>query len=160
MPKRNKRKEEAFRDDHEGRPAGLTLGSFLDFPVLGNSRSETTRTDEPLESIPSALPATEAAEIPAKEIPTTCGEFFVSKTKKGKLPLVVENRAKGKKVTVVSNVIGDPRTLLTELKRTGSGGVVRDNAVELQGDHVAFANTRRPKDLNNYIVGLVVENTK
>ncbi|XP_032217714.2 uncharacterized protein LOC5517408 [Nematostella vectensis] len=146
MPKRNKRKEEAFRDDHEGRPAGLTLGSFLDFPVLGNSRSETTRTDEPLKSIPSALPATGAAEIPAKEVPTTCGEFFVSKTKKGKLPLVVENRAKGKKVTVVSNVCGDPRTLLTELKRrTGSGGVVRDNAVELQGDHVRF--------LEDYLTG-------
>ena len=62
--------------------------------------------------------------------------FAVKRTKKGKIPISYENRAKGKKVTVVSNVTGDPGILLHELKKKiGAGGVVRGETVEIQGDH-------------------------
>jgi translation initiation factor 1 (eIF-1/SUI1) len=55
------------------------------------------------------------------------------------LPVRVERRGKGKKVTVVFNVAGDLRLLLTQLKQAaGSGGVVRDDTVEIQGEKVEF----------------------
>ena len=42
-------------------------------------------------------------------------------------------------VTVVFNVTGDLRLLLSELKQAaGSGGVVRDDTVEIQGDKADF----------------------
>ena len=42
-------------------------------------------------------------------------------------------------VTVVFNVTGDLRLLLSELKQAaGSGGVVRDYTVEIQGDKADF----------------------
>ena len=66
----------------------------------------------------------------------------------------VENRSKGKKVkfnmtstftmsilqvTVVFNVTGDLKLLLSELKQAaGSGGVVREDTIEIQGDKLQF----------------------
>ena len=42
-------------------------------------------------------------------------------------------------MTVVFNVTGDLRLLLSELKQAaGSGGVVRDDTVEIQGDKADF----------------------
>ena len=68
--------------------------------------------------------------------------FFVKRTKKGKLPISYENRAKGKKVTVIGNVSGDPSILLQELKKKiGAGGVVRGDCVEIQGDHQAVVES-------------------
>ena len=52
--------------------------------------------------------------------------YTISKTKKGSLPIRLETRNKGKKVTVIFNVTGDARELLKELKHAaGCGGVIR-----------------------------------
>lgn len=59
--------------------------------------------------------------------------------------LKVERRPKGKVVTLVSGL--DPEgndidALAAKLKtRCGSGGTVKDGAIELQGDHLAVAET-------------------
>jgi translation initiation factor 1 (eIF-1/SUI1) len=58
--------------------------------------------------------------------------------RQGGFPVSIEPRAKGKKVTVVHNVSGDLDQLCKDLKgAVGSGGVVRDGNVEVQGEHVA-----------------------
>ena len=62
--------------------------------------------------------------------------FVVMASKKGGIPVGVEKRAKGKKVTVVSNIQGDCAALLTVLKRSlGSGGSQGPGPgqIELQG---------------------------
>ena len=42
-------------------------------------------------------------------------------------------------VTVVFNVTGDLKLLLSELKQAaGSGGVVREDTIEIQGDKLQF----------------------
>ena len=65
--------------------------------------------------------------------------YTIGKTKKGGLPVRVESRSKGKKVTVVFNVTGDLKLLLSELKQAaGSGGVVREETIEIQGDKQEF----------------------
>ena len=65
--------------------------------------------------------------------------YTIGKTKKGSLPIRVENRNKGKKVTVIFNVTGNLKELLSELKHAaGSGGVVKDDTVEIQGDKSEF----------------------
>ena len=52
--------------------------------------------------------------------------YTISKTKKGSLPIRLESRNKGKKVTVIFNVTGDAKELLKELKHAaGCGGVIR-----------------------------------
>eukprot|EP00668_Euglena_longa_P036439 GGOE01046837.1.p1 GENE.GGOE01046837.1~~GGOE01046837.1.p1 ORF type:complete len:221 (+),score=58.91 GGOE01046837.1:61-723(+) len=66
------------------------------------------------------------------------GIYTVAGTKKGGIPLSVETRAKGKKVTVLRNIEGDLTALLRDLKdQLGAGGVVHDNGTELevQGEH-------------------------
>ena len=64
--------------------------------------------------------------------------YSITRTKKGGIPIRVESRNKGKKVTVVFNVTGDSRELLKELKHSaGCGGVVREDTIELQGEKVA-----------------------
>lgn len=61
--------------------------------------------------------------------------YNVTKTKKGSLPIRLENRNKGKKVTVIFNVSGDAKELLKDLKHAaGCGGVIREDTVELQGE--------------------------
>ena len=63
----------------------------------------------------------------------------MTRTKKGKLPITYENRSKGKKVTVISNIGGNAELLLAELrKRLGVGGVSRGSFIELQGDQQKF----------------------
>jgi translation initiation factor 1 (eIF-1/SUI1) len=86
----------------------------------------------------SALVGTQDEVVPvsntsgAKE-----GEFRVRGSKKGGLPVAIEKRNKGKKVTVVSNVEGDSAALLSALKHAvGCGGVASTNQVEVQGEHV------------------------
>lgn len=155
MPKRGKRQEKTY--ENEGRPPELTLASFLQFPDLQTSSANIS------EKNPKSC--AEAANLNSSEQETlteenTCGldekyverlgnmqassalpSYFVSKTKKGKLPLQCENRSKGKKVTIISNVTGDVSALLHELKkRAGCGGVIRDGNVELQGDRIIFVS--------------------
>lgn len=58
--------------------------------------------------------------------------------RKGGIPVGIEKRAKGKKVTVVSNIQGDAEALLSHLqKAVGCGGVVNPGEVVLQGECVA-----------------------
>lgn len=138
MPKRNKKGLQ--ESEREGRPAELTLANFL----TGSLASQTAQSPNvSLSTAASAAGPTERPESTAAEsgfnqegtVSGTVG-FSVKRTKKGKLPISYENRAKGKKVTVISNVTGDCGILLQELKKKiGAGGVVRGDTVEIQGDH-------------------------
>lgn len=138
MPKRNKKGLQ--ESDREGRPAELTLAYFL----TGSLTSQTAQSLNVSHSTgATSADLTDGAESNALESGSnqegqasgTVG-FFVKRTKKGKLPISYENRAKGKKVTVISNVTGDSGLLLQELKKKiGAGGVVRGDTVEIQGDH-------------------------
>ena len=141
MPKRRKQKPE---EEREGRPPDLTLASFLCFPTVSTS-CEGTSSSHPGSS--SHEPLLDGAELHTVEPASTqqlaredsIPAFSVHKSKKGKLPITYENRAKGKKVTVVSNVCGQADLLLSELKRrSGAGGAVRGETIELQGDHQVF----------------------
>jgi translation initiation factor 1 (eIF-1/SUI1) len=62
--------------------------------------------------------------------------FVIQKTKKGGYPIFVEKRGGNKKVTIIRNLSGDLKGLLTVLKKhCSAGGVLREDAIELQGDH-------------------------
>ena len=89
----------------------------------------------------TVIPAESANANPASAnaSPVTTAPYTIGKTKKGGLPVRVESRSKGKKVTVVFNVTGDLKLLLSELKQAaGSGGVVREDTIEIQGDKQEF----------------------
>lgn len=142
MPKRNKKGPQ--ESDNEGRPPELTLASFLtaSFASSSSSVSQSSVVDEsPASSSPIDLtdrtePKATGSGLKQEETSKETVGFSVKRTKKGKLPISYENRAKGKKVTVISNVTGDPAILLHELKKKiGAGGVVRGETVEIQGDH-------------------------
>lgn len=61
--------------------------------------------------------------------------FKIMRTKKGGFPIYIEKRAKGKKVTVVKQVTGNQKLLLQKLKtKFGTGGLIKGNEVEIQGD--------------------------
>mmetsp|Transcript_11831 Transcript_11831/g.26881 ORF Transcript_11831/g.26881 Transcript_11831/m.26881 type:complete len:589 (-) Transcript_11831:64-1830(-) len=71
-----------------------------------------------------------------------CG-FSVSGSKKGGVPVALEKRPKGKKVTVISNVQGSAQSLVSALNSLlGCGGTCKQEAsgqhwtVEVQGDHL------------------------
>ncbi len=57
--------------------------------------------------------------------------------------LAIERRSKGKLVTVIGGLDPDPNQLnelATRLKNVcGTGGTVKDDQIELQGDHLAAA---------------------
>jgi len=88
-------------------------------------------------AVPEDLPQHQTdPEKPAPAVPIR--PWTVGKTRKGGFAISIERRAKGKQVTVLRNVSGDAEVLLRELKkRCGAGGVVREEAIELQGDHQA-----------------------
>jgi translation initiation factor 1 (eIF-1/SUI1) len=66
--------------------------------------------------------------------PKNTTPYHVRATKNGGIPVAVVKR-KHHKVVVVSNIDGDSKALLTDLQRTlGTGGVIRDGAVEIQGE--------------------------
>ena len=140
MPKRGKKGLQ--ESDREGRPTELTLANFL----TGSLASQTAQSPNVSHSTgasaagPTERPESTATESGFYQEGTASGTvgFSVKRTKKGKLPISYENRAKGKKVTVISNVTGDSGILLQELKKKiGAGGVVRGDTVEIQGDHQA-----------------------
>lgn len=157
MPKRDKKQGKGKQDDHEGRPQDLTLGSFLQFPDLPSSslsvekknnkttreEKQETQTTESVSQDNACCSTTDNCSSSDTGFETAQNmnpAYFIGKTKKGKLPLTCESRAKGKKVTVISNVSGDAKALLSELKRrAGCGGIVRDEgSIELQGDRITF----------------------
>ena len=137
MPKRSKKGLQV--SEKEGRPQELTFASFLT-GALASQSSQASQSSELESGAACSSELGSGAESGLKQEGTeneTFG-FTVKRTKKGKLPISYENRAKGKKVTVIGNVTGDPTILLQELKKKiGAGGVVRGESVELQGDHQA-----------------------
>ena len=64
--------------------------------------------------------------------------------------VLLEKRAKGKWVSVVRGIKpteSDLPALLTRLKNScGAGGTVRDDAIEIQGDHLARLKELLAKD--------------
>ncbi|CAH3196417.1 unnamed protein product [Porites evermanni] len=131
MPKGSRKGVKEYEND--GRPPELTFASFL----TGSLTSQSSQVlDESCSEDSGASTATRGAVGFSGETSEKTLGFFVQRTKKGKLPISYENRAKGKKVTVIANVSGDANILLQELKKKiGAGGVVRGETVELQGDH-------------------------
>jgi len=97
---------------------------------------------------PTAQPAPKQApsvlKPPAKKLEPlpSCG-FAVGGSKKGELPLKTEKRARGKKVTIIPNVLGDATKLVKTLQALlGVGGIARQAEkgewmVEVQGDQIS-----------------------
>lgn len=142
MPKRGKIKSGDGREQYEGRPAELTFAAFL-----STSTNETQATLKSQETKETATASASAEEQIQDDIfPEQFSnrheqgrEYTVTRTKKRKLPITYENRSKGKKVTVVSNITGNAEVLVVELrKRLGVGGVSRGTFIELQGDQQKF----------------------
>lgn len=139
MPKRGRKGVKESEND--GRPPELTFASFLTGSLTSQSSQVLDETCSEDFGVSTASRGAvgfsglgSGAEANLKQGETS--GFFVQRTKKGKLPISYENRAKGKKVTVIANVSGDANILLQELKKKiGAGGVVRGETVELQGDH-------------------------
>ena len=140
-----------------------------DFPALGASQPQSQGSNPtssawirpPIQphtaTSQTAKPSSEEKISPApasSTSPCPASAYSIGKTKKGGLPVRVESRSKGKKVkfnmtstfimsvlqvTVVFNVTGDLKLLLSELKQAaGSGGVVREDTIEIQGDKLQF----------------------
>tara|TARA_R110001592_G_scaffold54844_8_gene168103 strand:- start:471 stop:857 length:387 start_codon:yes stop_codon:yes gene_type:complete len=87
------------------------------------------RDQLPTESPKKAAPQ---AEIIA---PITVS-YRVAKTRKGGWPVSFEKRAAGKLVTVIRNISGDGNALLKALRKLcATGGVLKEDFIELQGDH-------------------------
>ena len=136
MPKRGKKKSGDGREQYEGRPAEVTFAAFLPTAIneaqtpLG-SDDETTSSKAQTEDNTPPIELSQSSE--------DAQGYTVTRTKKGKLPITYENRSKGKKVTVISNIGGNAELLLAELrKRLGVGGVSRGSFIELQGDQQKF----------------------
>jgi len=124
-----------------------------DFPALGASQTQSQGSNSNTTSSAWAHPPTRPPTAPSQTAkpsfeekapasstsPCPASAYSIGKTKKGGLPVRVESRSKGKKVTVVFNVTGDLKLLLSELKQAaGSGGVVREDTIEIQGDKLQF----------------------
>lgn len=123
-------------------PRASTLANFMpndqQFPSLGedsrlpNGSGSTTnnnhRIAQPASSVTDNVNHTKAHQQ------STLG-YYVTGSKKGGFPVVVEKRSH-KKVTVIRNVVGDRDALLTGLKkRLGCGGIInKDGNIELQGE--------------------------
>ena len=121
-----KKKKAVSSDPHEGRPSGLTLGDFL------VTKSVVDENNVGAVGCSSSITTIETAQD-SKEQGSKI--FFVCRTKKGGIPVKVESRSSGKKVTLVEHVLGNGKLLLQELKnKFGTGGLLRDDCIELQGD--------------------------
>ena len=104
-------------------PSSLTSSPFA---ALGG----LVRADLP--EGPKAAPIKEAPKGPAK----AKAPYKVGKSKKGNFAIAIERRSGGKTVTVLSKVSGDGKALLKALKgKLGTGGTVKEDKIELQGDH-------------------------
>jgi translation initiation factor 1 (eIF-1/SUI1) len=87
-------------------------------------------------------PAAEGGKQGSNLEPPNTSPYQVRATKNGGIPVAVVKR-KHHKVVVVSNIEGDSKALLTDLQRTlGTGGVIRDGTVEIQGEqHLERVNS-------------------
>uniref|UniRef100_A0A7M5TQ24 SUI1 domain-containing protein n=1 Tax=Clytia hemisphaerica TaxID=252671 RepID=A0A7M5TQ24_9CNID len=140
MPKKKKNEEQ--KDPHEGRPNHLTFGDFL---VLKKTAGKDKTDTEAKISDETATNSNQGAcALPADTIEST--PVYVCRTKKGGIPVKVENRSSGKKVTIIEHVLGNNKVILQELKtKLGTGGVNHGDFIELQGD----CKTKVTKYLND-----------
>ncbi len=106
---------------------------------IDTSGKDAELTHNPFAALQSlaSTPETAAPTPPPATAPTTTAPAFqVQRTRKGGWPIRLEKRPSGKVVTVISNVTQGADTLLRLLKKQcGAGGVVREDCVEIQGDH-------------------------
>ena len=102
--------------------------------VWGRGISTSTTSNSENNKVLTNSSKTSAASASAPPVATSSSDpsckdrlpYTISKTKKGSLPIRLESRNKGKKVTVIFNVTGDAKELLKELKHAaGCGGVIR-----------------------------------
>ena len=108
------------------------------------SREDLSISNESFSSSPFAGLAELRSELPAgdeKQTPepekseSSPVPYSVQKTRKGGWALQIEKRGGGKIVTRLTGVSGDASALLKQLKKhCGSGGSLREDAIELQGD--------------------------
>ena len=113
MPPKGK-KHSKTPNEEEKRAPNITLASYL-FPTAAQEPIATSSSDEAASS---------------------ASECRVKRTKKGNAPVTVESVFGGRKVTIVSNITGDAKGLLKELKvRLGTGGELTEGRIEIQGDH-------------------------
>ena len=111
------------RDDRSGDSESLKDNPFGALAGLKGTLPDT----------PPPAPLKPIAEIVR---PKADAPFHIQRTRKGGMPLSLEKRPGGKVATLIGNVQGDADALLVLLKKKcGAGGVVRENAVEIQGDH-------------------------
>ncbi|XP_057296916.1 uncharacterized protein LOC130625818 [Hydractinia symbiolongicarpus] len=144
MPKKKKNES---ADPNEGKPKNLTLGDFIVVKTKKNDTKHTTSSSL-LEERRGEEQFTEASGACSVDV-TDCTKdtqhkeenldsskiYFVCRTKKGGVPVKVESRASGKKVTLVEHVGGDGKALVQILKnKFGTGGFYKDDFIELQGD--------------------------
>jgi len=95
-------------------------------------------TSNPFEQLTALLPDVPPSNEPPPEAPPVSPAFTIMRTKKGGLPIAVERRAAGKSVTIVKNVSGDTHLLCELLKKhCAAGGKASNDAVEIQGNHLA-----------------------
>ena len=102
--------------------------------VWGRGISTSTTSSSENNKVLTNSSTTSAASASTPPVATSSSDpsckdrlpYTISKTKKGSLPIRLESRNKGKKVTVIFNVTGDAKELLKELKHAaGCGGVIR-----------------------------------
>jgi translation initiation factor 1 len=94
-------------------------------------------TDNPFASLRGDLPdAPPPPEPEPKAAPSPATGFRIERARKGGYPVFLEKRPNGKTITVVRNISGNLDDLLTRLKKLcGAGGALREDAIEIQGDH-------------------------
>ncbi len=108
---------------------------------IDTSGETSPLTDNPfagLDGIKTDLPTgPEREESAVEEEALAAGpRVHVTRTRKGGFPVFLEKRPGGKNVTVIRNISGDAEALLRTLrKRLGAGGAIREDAIEIQGDH-------------------------
>lgn len=96
-------------------------------------------TDNPFAQLAAARPDLPPAPLETKATPATPprrAAFEVERTRKGGYNLAIEKRSGGKVVTVVRGVARGSEALLATLKKLcGAGGALREDGLEIQGDH-------------------------
>ena len=105
-----------------------------------NPEPDVPLTDNPFEALsgemPDDLPEGESRPESSAAVHNPGRPWSVEKTRKGGWPVRFEKRAGNKAVTIIDRISGDAKALLTALKKhCGAGGTVREDSVELQGDH-------------------------
>lgn len=112
-------------------------------PKVDKAGDRQPLTDNPFAALagmksdlPQAAPMPPMQPVAEIVKPRLDAPFYIQRTRKGGMPLSLERRPGGKVATIIGNVQGDAEALLALLKkRCGAGGVVREAAVEIQGDH-------------------------